>query len=177
MHVMIDTETLGVTRGSVVLSVGAVLFDPYTGEKGETFYRNIDEAASKQLGLREEQGTLDFWAKPENAGARKLLRTDTVSPGQAMLDLAAWWKRVGARYFWCHGAGFDDRLLEGVYDACMLDTPWQFWDVRCCRTVLAMARRKPERVPRDVKHHALDDARAQVRALVAAFKTGQWSAE
>lgn len=174
-HVMGDTETLGTKPGCIILSLGAVVFDPHSGELKDTFYRNIDEGSCRAAGLVDEKDTLEFWAKPENAGAREMLREDTRPLGDVLLEFNAWWKAVRGRFFWCHGATFDAPILDAAYGALLLDAPWAYWDVRCCRTVLAMSNRRPERVPRDVLHHALDDARAQARAIAASFRTGQFN--
>lgn len=39
---MIDIETLGTRPGSVILSVGAVMFDRHGVGHGETFYMNVE---------------------------------------------------------------------------------------------------------------------------------------
>ena len=46
-HCMIDIESLGVVPGSIVLSIGAVMFNPYEeGAVGATFYGVIDTVDS-----------------------------------------------------------------------------------------------------------------------------------
>lgn len=58
-HVMIDTETLGRTPGSVVRSVAAVEFDPQTGETGRQKVWKIDLADSIRYGFKVEASTLN----------------------------------------------------------------------------------------------------------------------
>ena len=172
---MVDTETLGTKPGCIILSLGAVILDPHTGELRDTFYRNIDEGTCRAVGLRDEKGTLEFWAKPENAQARGMLREDAKPLAEVLVDFTRWWTSARGRFFWCHGATFDAPIIEAAYEALLLEVPWAYWDVRCCRTVLALSNRRPERVPRDVSHHALDDARAQARAVAASFRAGQFN--
>lgn len=174
-HVMGDTETWGTKPGAMIRSLGAVVFDPYSGELGSTFYANITDTSCEALGLKKDAGTEAFWAEPQNAKAQVMLAVDAQPIDRVLLAFSAWWRSEGAEFFWCHGATFDAPILEHVYNLLMLNPPWKFWNVRCCRTVLAMASRKPIRVARNVPHHALDDATAQARAVAAAFKTGQFN--
>ena len=60
-HVMCDLETLGLTPGSAILSIGACFFRPvsarvYLDERviGERFYANVDPESCKERGLTEE---------------------------------------------------------------------------------------------------------------------------
>ena len=40
-NLMIDIETLGTNSNAVVVSIGAVLFDPYTGDTCGEFYHKV----------------------------------------------------------------------------------------------------------------------------------------
>lgn len=173
-HVMLDLETWGVRPGSALRSWGAVVFNPATGELGETFYRNISDQSCKDMGLTRDTSTEEFWAKPEKAAAQKFLAEDARHITDVVADFTAWWERVEGRFIWGHGASFDPVLAEAAYEACFLSAPWDFWNIRCCRTVLAMANRKPMRGT-STHHHALDDAKAQATAIAAAFKYKQFS--
>ena len=41
-HLAIDLETLSLEPNAHILSIGAVFFDPATGEMGDSFYVEID---------------------------------------------------------------------------------------------------------------------------------------
>ena len=56
-NVMLDLETLGRTYGSVIRSVGAVVFDPYSDRMGEKFYRNVDRKSCEDVGLKVDPDT------------------------------------------------------------------------------------------------------------------------
>jgi DNA polymerase III epsilon subunit-like protein len=45
--VMLDIETLGNRPYSIILSIGAVEFDPRTGNMGNEFYVLIDHVSSR----------------------------------------------------------------------------------------------------------------------------------
>lgn len=176
-HVMIDLETWGTTAGSALRSLGAVVFDPAnpTAPLGETFFANIDDASCAAIGLRKDARTEAWWAD-QSAAAQGAFAVDPRPIGGVLREFTAWFAKVGGQYVWGHGANFDPVLLEAAYDAVLLEAPWKFWDVRCCRTVLAMANRRPDRHAKDVHHNALDDAKAQARAVQAAFRYGTFHA-
>lgn len=174
-HVMIDLETWGTRPGSALRSLGAVVFNPHDGTLGGTFYRNISDASCEALGLQRDPRTVAWW-DGQNKQAQDALMTDAAPLPTVLGEFSAWWRDVRGEWVWGHGASFDPVLLEAAYEACMLDAPWDFWNIRCCRTVLACASRKPMRTPRDVAHYALDDAIAQAKAVAAAFRCQQFSA-
>lgn len=173
-HVMLDLETWGTRAGSAIRSVGACIFNPDTGTIGKTFYRNVTDASCEDMGLVKDPRTVAWWAE-QSAAASAALDEDQQHIADVVSDFSKWWAANKAVYVWGHGANFDPVLLEAAYEACMLDKPWDFRNVRCCRTVLAMANRKPLRGG-GTHHNALDDAIAQAKAVAAAFRTKQFSA-
>jgi len=65
---MVDLETWGTQPGSMLRSLGAVVFDPMTGELGEAFYTNIDEASQEAVGLKKDARTVQ-WRAEQSAEA------------------------------------------------------------------------------------------------------------
>lgn len=173
VHVMLDLETWGTTAGSALRSIGAVVFDPMTGDINSKFYRNITDESCDQMGLTKDPRTVAWWAE-QSAAASAALVYDQVHLVDAVSAFTDWWNEQKAQYVWGHGANFDPVLLEAAYMAALGKAPWDFWNVRCCRTVLAMANRKPLR-GEGMHHNALDDAIAQAKAVAAAFRTKQFS--
>lgn len=169
-HVMVDLETWGLMPGAALRSIGAAVFNPRTGETSHTFYRNITRASCEAVGLEVDPETEKWWAEasPE---AQAALEKDPVSLSTALGSFLKWWDAVSGEFFWSQGANFDEVLLKAALDACMLDVPWAYWNVRCCRTVLALNNRKPERA--GMHHNALDDALNQAKAVGAAIKDGR----
>lgn len=170
MHCMLDLETWGKKPGCAPRSIGAVMFD----ENGlyEEFYANIDDASALAVGLTQDPDTIAWWAD-QSAEAQAALLVDQKPLGEVLSLFSGWWRGLNARWVWGNGASFDAPILEAAYDAYMLDAPWDFWNQRCCRTILASANRRPQRAG-GVPHYALDDAKAQARAVVAAFKYKQF---
>ena len=64
MHIMIDIETLATTPDAVVMSVGAVKFDPTSDQPptSKTLWRpDIDEQTERDRHVSES--TLEWWSK------------------------------------------------------------------------------------------------------------------
>jgi len=170
-HAMIDTETWGIRPGSALRSIGAVTFHPLTGDISSRFYRNISRESCERAGLEIDPETEKWW-EDQSAEARAALEPDQVSLASALSDFLKWWETNKAKFFWSHGANFDEVLVRCAINAVGLDVPWDFWNVRCSRTVLALNNRKPRR-ENTTHHHALDDAIAQAVAVAAALRDGK----
>lgn len=169
--VMVDLETWGKKPGCALRSIGAVGMSLRNGSLGPTFYANITRASCEEVGLVIDESTASWWADQSEAAQRALL-VDQKPLVTVLNDFTAWWNECNYEDIWGHGATFDPPILEAAYEAVFLDPPWKFWNVRCCRTILALGNRKPDRTPRDTHHHALNDAQAQARAVIATLRTG-----
>jgi len=167
---MVDLETLGTAPGSVILSIGAVTFDPVFGAVGaKAFYRVIDQASCEAVGLTVDPATVAWWERQDQA-ARDALKVDPRQVRDVLADFTAWWRASGGRKFWAHGPNFDETLLAAVYRACGAIPPWKYWDCRCTRTIYAAAGDiKPDRAAGQ-HHNALDDAIAQAEAVCRAYR-------
>ena len=165
--VMIDTETLGTTPGSVILSIGAAIFD--MDGLGETFYAPIDLASSTAAGLTIDPATVKWWMRQSDEARAAAFPDDAAPLIQVLLAFQAWIVSQEARYPWCHGAGFDVPLLDAAFKACCLTSPWEFWNVRDTRTLYDLAGVKVDRRA-GTHHHALDDAINQAEAAARALR-------
>ncbi|HEY3694103.1 3'-5' exonuclease [Phenylobacterium sp.] len=166
-HVMVDLETFGVQPGSVIVSIGAVAFDPVSSVAGETFYAVIDPADAQRCGLTLDAKTVLWWLGRSEA-ARQALTVPGMPMVAALHAFSAFWRRVGGTRFWGHGGNFDEPLLSAAYRVCGIEPPWQFYDSRCTRTIFDLAGVKPER-DGGTHHNALDDAKAQADAVARAY--------
>jgi len=173
-HVMVDTETFGTAPGSILRSIGAAVFDPRTGEIGATFYANIDRTSCEEFGLTADPRT-EAWWEDQGPEAQAALLPDQRHIADVLLDFDGWWREVSGEYIWSHGANFDEVLLGVCWRAVLgIDPPWKFWNVRCCRTVLALGNRRPDKHRVGIKHYALDDAKSQAVAVAATIRHGKF---
>lgn len=165
-HVSIDLETLGTQPGSVILSIGSVKFDPFTGEIGEKFYANITPKSCLDVGLVTDQSTVEWWST-QSQEARDALKVDR-QPLATVLDSFSKFA-VGADGVWGWGATFDVSLLEAAYRMAIVEVPWKFWNVKCGRTVCGLVHVNPVR--NTGTHHKADvDAEMQAIAICQAYK-------
>lgn len=167
-HCMIDIETLGTAPGSIILSIGAVMFDPLGDGLGAEFYANIDPVDAQARGPTIDASTVLWWFD-QTEDARVHLKPMRLPLDHVLGGLAAFQRDHRTRRVWGHGATFDPVLLDAAYRACGLKTPWRPYDARDTRTLYELAGVKPDRAA-GLHHDALDDAKAQALAVQAAMR-------
>ena len=154
-HLMVDMETMAVSPNAVVLSLGAVHFDPYGTGHSDSIYFKIDIDDQDALGREVEPTTLDWWAKQDPA-----VTEEAFSPNNriSLVDAMDQFHRFawGCSAFWSHGATFDLVILENIYGQLNKPLPWNYWQLRDTRTLFDLGQ-DPE-MPKDNKHNALQDA-------------------
>jgi len=166
---MVDIESFGAESGSVVVSIGACVFDP--DKIGEHFYRALDVTDSLLYGLTIDVDTMTWW-RGQHPDAKGALR-----PQVRLMDgLADFARFVGeADEVWAKGPDFDLVLLDAVYRATGQRIPWKYRNARDVRTMLSLVPPPPDPDP-GTKHHALHDAIRQARQVqfaLANLKPGQ----
>lgn len=182
-HIMVDLETRGTMAGCIILSIGAVEFNPLTEELGKEFYTVISTPDSKERYLREEQGTMDWWAK-QSEEARKVLaeseHPDAPTLPQALAHFNQWLSSIGTTNsfrIYGNGADFDNPILINAYDAGGVKPFFGTWGGRCYRTLKNLDElfgdsHKFHKLDSDrhrvgTHHNALDDAKSQALHLMA----------
>lgn len=178
-HVMVDLETMGTGRKSLILSIGAVEFDPnFRGTVAEQdaamkdankFYVAIDPVDAERWNLKISASTFMWWLKPEQAAAReRLLSEDKVGLYDALTGFADW---LGPdAVVWGNGVLMDNALLLDACEACGLDRPWTYKGDADYRTIRRMQGAIPNR-EYGTLHHALDDAVAQALTMQDILET------
>ena len=164
-QVMLDTETLGTRQDSAFISIGACLFDPNTGEIGETVYQNIDwDDALKKRGIT--GATIKWWLRQSKEAQNRVC-----APGKPLKEVLknfGRWFREGdpERRVWGNGATFDVSLMENAYLAEFGVTPWAHWNVRDVRTIMDVGSNlfnKADIPFEGTQHDALADAIHQAK--------------
>lgn len=164
-NAMVDIETLGTHPGAVILSIGAVRFDDGGVIEGTDFYRCIDVFSSLMAGLTIDRQTVEWWREQAPEARGPLLNAQhTLS--DALSDFGRWLE--GEPRVWAKGPDFDLVLLQAAYNALGLQQPWAYRNARDVRTLLSLV--PPESIGTTwIKHHALDDAKAQAEAVRGAY--------
>lgn len=169
-HIMLDLETWGTRPGCAVRSIGALEFDPATGETGLEFHRYIDDGACESVGLTRDPRTEAWWADQDEA-ARVQFNQAAMPLYEVVKTFDHWFCRVAAEYVWAHGASFDPPIWEAACVAVGKAAPWLFWNLRDTRTLFALSGTDLRSIPRDGIHHdALDDCRHQAQAVALAYR-------
>lgn len=169
-HIMLDLETLGNRAGCVILSIGAVMFCPTTGDVRDSFYEVINIASCEKKGLHSDQSTLDWWQN-QSAEARKVLEEAKTSPqglGGALMKFQGYLQKYGKKdlCIWGNGSEFDNVILTEAYRVCGLPLPWLFYKNRCFRTLKGLSTIPYDKPKFGVAHNALDDAKGQAEAAI-----------
>ena len=104
---MIDIETLAQTPDSVILSLGAVKFNPYSmNDPTDGIYFKIDVDEQLKLGRVVQNETLEWWTKqPEDVREEALSEHDRVSLDEVYRQLNK--IVVGVDAVWAQGTVFD----------------------------------------------------------------------
>lgn len=173
-HVQIDLETLGTQPDSVILSIGAVIFDPSKPPEKciqEEFYVVVSTTSCIDHGLQISKDTLDWWDK-QSKEARTVIEiaSDNKHPdchtlSDALMKLTKFIPE-NAR-IWSNGANFDQPILDVARTRCNLNLPWKYFNSRCYRTVINLHPDNKSIAPKKVlAHNALEDAKWQSIHLV-----------
>lgn len=167
---MIDIETLGTGSNSVILSIGAVEFDPDSDAIGEGFHVliNIDSCLNK--GLTVNSSTLCWWMT-QSEEARNIFNrhSEPLHLASALLALRQYMLGKSAMpIVWANGSNFDFPILDNAFRKVEIESPWPYYNVRDFRTIKAVIPKKifeKLRMKPEVAHDAYHDALAQARTL------------
>lgn len=177
IDMMLDIETLSTAQDALVLSVGAVLFDPY-GAPGSIIETMHVPLVLDQKGSMTNLDTVMWWfGQTEAAKAMVQLRKDVAlhTPRQmftAMADMLARNTPASGRRVtkvWGNSVSFDCTILRRLAEREGIDVPWGFRDENCYRTWFAEFKCLDIYVEAAaeifVAHDALADAKYQAATL------------
>ena len=171
-NIMLDLETWGTKPGSVITSIGAVVFNDDAIQKGEfeSFYYRINPKSCTDAGLAIDPDTVLWWMKQSDKARSEFeLSSFHIEVALAHFSHFCLAGREGEPVLWGNGATFDNALLRAAYEACGIVPPWSPFHDRCYRT--AKSYRPDIKMARTGTHHnALDDARSQAEHLIRIHK-------
>ena len=182
-HFMIDIETLSTAVNAVVLSVGAVEFDPITGEIKRKFYYELD--LSEQNGRHISASTVQWWFKQcvENQKNIDLMVKENKWKNGVEFVLHRlkdfiWgfesflagtekrnegYKKIA---LWACDPDFDLAILANLYEEHNLPVPWKYSEPKSVRTVRLLSQLKNIEMPKDeASHNALEDCIRQAKEI------------
>ena len=170
-HGMIDLETLGVEPDSVIVTLGAIKFNPFSDvepDKG-LYLRGDIEEQSEKYNRTIDNNTLEWWSKqPQKIQDEAFGDHDGVSVTEILRQLNKWC--VGLDYIWCQGPTFDFVMLQHLYKSAKTPVPWNYWQIRDSRTLFKMMPQDPRRAIQEQLHNALADCYYQAKCVQQSYK-------
>lgn len=173
-HLMIDLETMGKNPDAPIISIGAIFFDPQTGDVGPEFSKTIDlETAGGVI----DRDTIKWWLK-QSREAQSAIMTDEIPLDDALLQLREFIDENSGEFFvqvWGNGANFDNTILRRSYERQGIPCPWRYYNDRDVRTIVELGKAidfdARTAIPFEgERHNALDDARYQAKYVSAIWQ-------
>ncbi|HDD9681535.1 TPA: 3'-5' exoribonuclease, partial [Escherichia coli] len=167
IHLMIDLETMGKNPDAPIISIGAIFFDPQTGDMGPEFSKTIDlETAGGVI----DRDTIKWWLK-QSREAQSAIMTDEIPLDDALLQLREFIDENSGEFFvhvWGNGANFDNTILRRSYERQGIPCPWRYYNDRDVRTIVELGKAidfdARTAIPFEgERYNALDDARYQAK--------------
>ncbi|HFU9110623.1 TPA: 3'-5' exoribonuclease [Escherichia coli] len=176
-HLMIDLETMGTNTNAPIVVIGAVFFDPQTGEIGPVFYIVISLTDAMNTGAVPDGGTIEWWLK-QSSEARAAILTDQVKLKDALSRFREFINEYSDEKLvqvWGNGATFDNAILRTSYEHLDIPCPWRYHNDRDVRTIVELGKTidfdARTAIPFEgVRHNALDDARHQAKYVSAIWQ-------
>ena len=169
---MIDIETLSTKPNALILTIGIIRFDRFKDsieiQDSDKLYYRIDRESCEKLNMDIDSSTVEWWSKQtEETKNEALYGDDRVDISFALKKISIFLR--DCTHIWSNSPNFDCIILENAYRKCNLKIPWNFWQLRDCRTLYDLANIKlsNETV---VKHNALDDCYNQLICLNKSLK-------
>ncbi len=173
---MLDIETLATGPNAVMLTIGAIRFDPFSDDSNsyngdvitmDTFYRRVDPESFTWPEAHIDDGTLEWWSKQsEEVREEAFTELDRHDIRVVMQDLFKWMQQ-GYHSVWANGPAFDIVILETINKHIERGNPWKYWQVKDARTVYGLVEHDR---PNPRLHHALWDCWSQIVALQSCFR-------
>ena len=174
IHLMIDLETMGKNPDAPIISIGAIFFDPQTGDMGPEFSKTIDlDTAGGVI----DRDVIKWWLK-QSREAQSAIMTDEIPLDDALLQLREFIDENSGEFFvqvWGNGANFDNVILRRSYERQGIPCPWRYSNDRDVRTIVELGKAidfdARTAIPFEGEHHnALDDARYQAKYVSAIWQ-------
>lgn len=170
MDIMIDIESLDTTPNCVILTIGAVLFDP----KGDGISERLElrptiEEQTTTYNRSINPDTVRWWGNQSPEAIEDALGDQNRMAFKDCMDVLyhfCW----NHRSVWSHGAPFDVVVMESAFTQLGIKIPWPYYSVRDTRTLFDLTRVKLSDGGHVTKHTAIDDAEHQALTVQRAYK-------
>jgi hypothetical protein len=162
---MIDIETYDTEVSAVILSIGAVTFDPRGCAYDENVFHTTISAKS-QPDRSISQSKKNWWEIQSAEARDNTFGGKQVALGMAMDNFARWVNRLAptCTRVWAKSPDFDCSILIHACKQNNIYWPFKFWESRCVRTIMELAYPEgefPHIAMEGPAHDALADAKKQ----------------
>jgi len=168
--IMIDIESLDTSPYCVILTIGAVRFDPKgTGVVERLELRPTIEDQTEVYNRVINDDTIRWWSTQNPAALDEAMgEQGRESFKECMEKLYKFcWNR---RAVWSNGASFDCVVMETAWQQLDMRIPWPFYTVRDTRTLYEVAGVKLKDGGHVTSHKAVEDAERQAIVVQKAYK-------
>lgn len=170
---MVDIETLDIEVTAVILSIGALTFDPRAAgyESEPEFNKTIRVSSQKN---RTTSKSTQRWWELQDPVAYATAFSGELPIGLALSEFTRWVNKMTptCTRIWAKSPDFDCSILRHACAQENLYWPFKFWEARCCRTIMELAYPEgtfPHMAVAGPQHDALVDAKRQVLEVQHAY--------
>ena len=173
-EVMLDIESLSTKTNASIMTIGAIKFNRHDFKVKEKFYKRITKESNEHFNRHFDENTISWWHSQSEEAKKEIFENkDRINLSSALQELSIFCR--GASKIWANGICFDINILESAYEACDLDVPWRFFNVRDVRTVYDLGRMNLTVFKRQNKldkqhHNALHDCITQLLCFEQAME-------
>ena len=167
--IMIDMETLSTRADCVILTIGAVRFDPRgIGVVERIEIRPTIEEQTADFDRHIDEETLDWWGRQSDDAINESMGdTGRVPFKVAMEQLHKFCWNQGK--IWSNGSVFDVIIVEHAFNQLDITHPWRFWNIRDCRTIYDLCKVSLKDGSHVTSHKAVEDAEHQAIVVQRAY--------
>lgn len=167
--IMIDMETLDTSPYCVILTIGAVRFDPKgSGVVERLELRPTIEEQTEKYNRIINDDTIRWWGEQSPEAIEEAMGDQNRIPFKECMEILYkfCWNR---RAVWSNGASFDVVVAETAWRQLDMRIPWPFYTVRDTRTLYEVAGVKLKSGGYTTTHKAVEDAERQAIVVQQAY--------
>lgn len=145
VDIMVDIETNGTERDSVILSIGAVAFHKTSyGKTCGSFNVNVTKASCEYRGLTSYLDTVEWWKGSDKKAAFDFISKNAYDVRDVLRNFFEFIKGQDFDSIWAKSPSFDLEIIKNAAEACNMKVPWKFWQERDVRTLNSLRKHIPE---------------------------------
>ena len=172
--IMIDIEALDLTPECVILTIGAVRFDPKgKGVVEKLLLKPTIEDQTDVYNRKIDDDTINWWSRQSPTALEEAFSNNGRTSFRETMEILYkfCWNR---NCVWSNGAAYDVVVCESAFRQTLTDytnpIPWLFYKVRDTRTAYDLGGVRLADDNHVTKHTAVDDAERQAIVLQRAYR-------